>query len=335
MKFKVGDRVKVVGNKSGIITLDLTGKVGTIVRIAGTSHVPYGVCFDEYVDGHNCFDTCKDGYGWNLAESDLTLIKPATIVIYQKNETVVAKNTATGEKAVAKCHPDDEFDFKVGAGVAFDRLMGREVEELKEEPKKFNGKLICVKSSKPDVFTVGKIYEVKDNEFRSDRGYEPYYYSGGGKCVIGFDSVELIEIVGDVETPKKEEYYNGKVVCTEGIVGLTTKGKIYEFKDGRLTYDDGDKSTSDGIHTFEDVCRRFTSNFIELHEDKPELYNGKVVCVDTTYVNNGLTVGKIYNIADGYLTDDDGAKRPSGMPPVNSLEELGKIVDTKFIEVVE
>lgn len=35
------------------------------------------------------------------------------------------------------------------------------------------------------------------------------------------------------------KYYNGKVVCVNGAVGLTV-GKIYEFVDGKLKDDDGD-----------------------------------------------------------------------------------------------
>lgn len=52
--------------------------------------------------------------------------KNDTIVIYQKDNTVVALNKITGKKSIAKCHPDDEFDFNVGAKIAFNRLMDDE-----------------------------------------------------------------------------------------------------------------------------------------------------------------------------------------------------------------
>lgn len=47
-----------------------------------------------------------------------------TIVIYRDGNKVIATNKATGEKAEAKCSPEDEFDFSVGAKLAFDRLFG-------------------------------------------------------------------------------------------------------------------------------------------------------------------------------------------------------------------
>ena len=49
------------------------------------------------------------------------------IIIYRDGKRVIAKDK-DGNVAEAKCHPDDEFDFKVGAKLAFHRLM-----ELKEE----------------------------------------------------------------------------------------------------------------------------------------------------------------------------------------------------------
>ena len=53
----------------------------------------------------------------------------------------------TGEKAVAKCHPDDEFDFNIGAKLAFERLMGVSygisVKEMRDKLYKY-----CSDSSK-------------------------------------------------------------------------------------------------------------------------------------------------------------------------------------------
>ena len=68
-------------------------------------------------------------------------------------------------------------------------------------------------------------------------------------------------------------------------------------------------------------------------EEKPlkkqeQYYTGKVVCVRG---NTGYTVGRIYEIKDGELKDDDGHIRPQGWH-IKKLEDY-KAVD--FIELVE
>lgn len=50
-----------------------------------------------------------------------------TIVIYRNDNKVVALDKSTGEKAEANCNPADEFDFRTGAKLAFNRLMGEDV----------------------------------------------------------------------------------------------------------------------------------------------------------------------------------------------------------------
>ena len=47
-----------------------------------------------------------------------------SIVIYRKDNEIIALDKSTGEKALAKCNPNDEFDFHAGAKLAFQRLMG-------------------------------------------------------------------------------------------------------------------------------------------------------------------------------------------------------------------
>lgn len=50
-----------------------------------------------------------------------------TIVIYRKDNKVIALDKSTGEKAEAKWNPAEEFDFRTGAKLAFNRLMGETV----------------------------------------------------------------------------------------------------------------------------------------------------------------------------------------------------------------
>lgn len=125
-KFKVGDRVKV---KKDIVTLNrrTVGKCGTVKELLTDNYC--SVEFDEFVGGHDCNGFAKEGHGWNHAEDALDLVKTQneTIVIYRKDNKVIALDKSTGEKAEAKCNPADEFDFRTGAKLAFNRLMGEDV----------------------------------------------------------------------------------------------------------------------------------------------------------------------------------------------------------------
>ena len=54
--------------------------------------------------------------------------------------------------------------------------------------------------------------------------------------------------------PEKPKYYNGKMVCVEnGRFTWWTVGKIYEYKDGIVTADDGDKSPKNGQEPYRDA----------------------------------------------------------------------------------
>ena len=60
MKFKVGDRVKVVRGDS--FDSCVLGKVGTIKGCMGENSI--AVVFDDNVDGHDLGGICKFGHGW-------------------------------------------------------------------------------------------------------------------------------------------------------------------------------------------------------------------------------------------------------------------------------
>ena len=54
--------------------------------------------------------------------------------------------------------------------------------------------------------------------------------------------------------PEKPKYYNGKMVCVEnGGYPWWTVGKIYEYKDGVVTADDGDKYPKRGEEPYRDA----------------------------------------------------------------------------------
>lgn len=164
-KFKVGDRVKV---KKDIVTLNrrTVGKCGTVKELLTDNYC--SVEFDEFVGGHDCNGFAKEGHGWNHAEDALDLVKTQneTIVIYRNDNKVVALDKSTGEKAEAKCNPADEFDFRTGAKLAFNRLMGEDVKpdngvrEVKRKAKV--GEYIKIIDAKPLLISYenGEIFRV-------------------------------------------------------------------------------------------------------------------------------------------------------------------------------
>jgi len=93
------------------------------------------------------------------------------IIIYQDGRKVTALDTETGKSGVARCHPDDKFDFETGAGLAYLRLWDLATLQdftPEKKPQYYSGKVVCVENH--TAFTVGKIYEIKDGVFYDDDG---------------------------------------------------------------------------------------------------------------------------------------------------------------------
>jgi hypothetical protein len=152
-KFKVGDYV--VCNTNRWCTID-KGWIGQVTEIVSDDWI--------MVSGRNFKLGCDPDY-FDLYTKD----QPTKIVITTDGKTTTAKmyrdKTVIGVQTT-KCHPDDRFDFMVGARIAFDRLVGCK----KEEPKYYNGKVVCVDNylNEP-AYTIGKIYQMVDGQLIDDR----------------------------------------------------------------------------------------------------------------------------------------------------------------------
>ena len=110
-KFKVGERYtsKLFVDKGAVIE---------ITEISG------GTVFYKDVVGESiCLKHFQIGSIFSAALEKVD----TTIVIYRKDNKVIALDKSTGEKAEANCNPADEFDFRTGAKLAFNRLMGEDV----------------------------------------------------------------------------------------------------------------------------------------------------------------------------------------------------------------
>lgn len=223
-KFKVGDRVKV---KKDIVTLNrrTVGKCGTVKELLKDNYC--SVEFDEFVGGHDCNGFAKEGHGWNHAEDALDLVKTKneTIVIYRKDNKVVALDKSTGEKAEANCNPADEFDFRTGAKLAFNRLMGEDVKpdngvrEVKRKAKV--GEYIKIVNAKPFLipYENGEIFRVIGVKNATCEVENPVKRF----CAWHREYVVLENYKPEKEPEKKDE------ICVGDTVKVTDTGKQYNL----------------------------------------------------------------------------------------------------------
>lgn len=188
MKFNVGDRVQFktweemekefgLNNKGYIKTSicftplmeHLCGTFATILSIGQNGYVVY--LKDFTAEGRTFFAYTLD------------MLKPVNTEKYElhimsdgkKTTAVYKKNGAVVSRSEANLHPDDEFNFKTGAQIAFDRVFQPEPE--KKEPEKlrlFDGDgnfygIVGTPTKYKDVYGrplfVGDIVEVENSFF--------------------------------------------------------------------------------------------------------------------------------------------------------------------------
>lgn len=227
-KFKVGDRVKV---KKDIVTLNrrTVGKCGTVKELLTDNYC--SVEFDEFVGGHDCNGFAKEGHGWNHAEDALDLVKHhnETIVIYRKDNKVVALDKSTGEKAEAKCNPADEFDFRTGAKLAFNRLMGEDVKpdngvrEVKRKAKV--GEYIKIVDAKPFLipYENGEIFKVIGIGNEGCKGKNSVK-----NCYVWHDEYVVLE---NYKPEEKAQEENENEIHVGDMVEVTYSGNCYSTYD--------------------------------------------------------------------------------------------------------
>lgn len=165
--------------------------------VDGTSYMSmtkwsvYGpdTCYDFY-NGTYCnktyFLTC---YGYTILEFsdfewDNKNTKRKPVIIYRNGQDVIALDKETGEKAVAKCHPNDEFDFAIGAKIAFGRLYHSqdyisEGNEAKCKPKfQVGDRVRCIKRD----------YEIGGINIVNELGVIREAETGASSVLVEFDN---------------------------------------------------------------------------------------------------------------------------------------------------
>ena len=193
-KFKVGDRVRVIKDCDGA----KKGMVGTIAAVRdGKDGKIVGVKFDKkFCCGHSLEGRCEFGYGHWMFPDCIELISGNKIVITADGATTTAR-FYDGKKVIkaakAECSPEDEFDFKIGAKIAFDRLVDN---EIKNPHKYYNGRVMF--SENTGDFKEGVLYV-----FRSNGNVEDFFgnpvFSHGQKVTHTYNSFSDIDgFYGDI-----------------------------------------------------------------------------------------------------------------------------------------
>ena len=219
-KFKVGDRYKsgyFADNDAVIEITEISGGTVFYKDVVGESiglkHFQIGSIFSAALEK---VDT--------------------TIVIYLNDNKVVALDKSTGEKAEANCNPADEFDFRTGAKLAFNRLMGEDVKpdngvrEVKRKAKV--GEYIKIVDAKPFLipYENGEIFiviGVKDATCEVENSVK--------RCHTWHSEYVVLENYKPEKEPEKKDE-----ICLGDTAKVTDTGKQYTTYDtwsGLLGYE--------------------------------------------------------------------------------------------------
>lgn len=220
-KFKVGERYKSRMILDNAAVIEITKINGDFVSYKDV---------ERETSGRKMFEI------GSIFSDNLEKVGSETIVIYRNDNKVVALDKSTGEKAEANCNPADEFDFHVGAKLAFSRLMGEDakpddgVREVKRKAK--IGEYVKVVNAKPAIpsYKNGDIFKVT------------YVTASGCICKNSDGDTGLWHeeyVVLENYKPEKEPEKKDEI-CVGDTVKVTDTGKqytTYDTWDGLLGYE--------------------------------------------------------------------------------------------------
>lgn len=157
-----------------------------------------------------------------------------------------------------------------------------------------------------------------DQEFISIKilKHKAPFYVGREYSGIHSHDVELVE-----------PYQDWKVVIVPR--GNKTVAKLY--KNNAVVKTVECNKHPDDEYSMDEAIKVVTERLLE--PEKPKYYNGKVVCIDNCRNHRNYTVGKIYQVKDGYFRNDHGIQLP--IHPVTSFESFQRSSAAKWLEVVE
>ena len=158
-KFKKGDKVRILdGSRISNYTGGWTPRMNYFIDKITTIDT-----LAEFYNGRIGYRMKEEEFKFIYDERSLELVNRETIVIYRKDNKVIALDKSTGKKATARCNPADTFDFMTGAKLAFDRLT--------DEKKRFKvGDIVRGKYGSSDYYSItnermtkGEVVAVSNN----------------------------------------------------------------------------------------------------------------------------------------------------------------------------
>lgn len=155
-KFEVGKLYRIGG--------DMNDHVGKVIRITDRKARIFGNLYTFEVVHGEPMRVCTFDETSIMGEGLIPVRE--MIVIYRKDNKVVALNKATGKEGVARCSPEDTFDFETGAKLAFKRLTGEDTAAEPVKPEFKVGEFVRVVNAKGDKldkihnFPIGQIVEI-------------------------------------------------------------------------------------------------------------------------------------------------------------------------------
>ena len=207
-KFKVGERYKsrmILDNAAVIETTEINGDFVSYKDV------------ERETSGRKMFEI------GSIFSDNLEKVGSETIVIYRNDNKVVALDKSTGKKAEANCNPADEFDFRTGAKLAFNRLMGEDVKpddgvrEVKRKAKVGEYIKVFDEHSLFDTYKNGDILKVICT---SNAGC--FCKKTDDECFLWHTEYVVIENYKPEKEPEKKDE-----ICVGDTVKVTDTGKQY------------------------------------------------------------------------------------------------------------
>ena len=155
----------------------------------------------------------RDGHGWRWSEDDFEPAGKEVVVVFRDGQKTVALHKVGKEvvnKSIARCCPDDKYDFMTGAKIAIDRIMGS---EKQHDTIEVGDKVI--------ITDAGRSYPIYLEWFSKFAPSYKYIYDGNCLCK-GFKGV----VVAKHEHECSTERMLCAVIVDGGKVGLINKEGI-------------------------------------------------------------------------------------------------------------